>query len=82
MNSQTLARALLAAGSAKAQTEEGTYLLEVRDGNIVEKLWVGDSVINETPIASDAKDNSSASILFPPDDRGGHKNVRQDILYN
>jgi hypothetical protein len=69
MNAQLLVRSLVSAGSAKApEGEEGTYMLEVADGYLVEKLWVGGHTTSETPISSDVRDNTSGVYLFP---RGG-----------
>lgn len=66
MSVQDLARSLAAVGSAKLPSNEGhgLYLLSVRDGNLVEKFWVGHALQNETVIASDARDGTSASYLL------------------
>ncbi|KAI1773220.1 hypothetical protein F4818DRAFT_423645 [Hypoxylon cercidicola] len=66
MSVQDLARSLAAVGSAKLPANEGNglYLLSVRDGNLVEKFWVGHTLQNETVIASDARDDTSASYLL------------------
>lgn len=70
MSVQDLARSLTAVGSAKLPSEEGQglYLLSVRDGNLVEKFWVGHTLQNETVIASDARDDTSASYLLGLED--------------
>jgi hypothetical protein len=66
MNAQLLSRSLVAAGSAKPPGgEEGTYLLEVTDGNLIEKLWVGGHATGETPISPDVRDSTSGAYLFP-----------------
>lgn len=69
MDAQLLAYSLVAAGSAPAGNgEDKTYLLEVYDGELVEKPWVGGYATGETPIASDVRDNTSAVYLFPRGD--------------
>ncbi|KAI1103040.1 hypothetical protein F4804DRAFT_342806 [Jackrogersella minutella] len=66
MSAQDLARSLFAAGSVKPEGNEGEgiYLLSVRDGNLVEKHWVGDTLENENVIASDVRNDTSASYLL------------------
>ncbi|OTA96610.1 hypothetical protein M434DRAFT_392777 [Hypoxylon sp. CO27-5] len=66
MSAQDLARCLVAAGSAKISGDEGEgiYLLSVRDGNLVEKHWVGEILQSENVVASDVKDDTSASYLL------------------
>ncbi|KAG8532880.1 uncharacterized protein KY384_002758 [Bacidia gigantensis] len=66
MSVQDLARSLTAAGWARLpdQEEEKFYLVHVRDGNMIEKLWVGDNAKNEVVIASDARDSTTASYLI------------------
>ncbi|KAI0179867.1 hypothetical protein GGR52DRAFT_568634 [Hypoxylon sp. FL1284] len=66
MSLQDRARSLAAVGSAKLPSNEGNglYLLSVRDGNLVEKFWVGQTVQNETVIASNARNDTSASYLL------------------
>lgn len=66
MNVQELALSLSAAGSARCKGDdgEGLYLLHVEDGNLVEKLRVGDSVQSETAIASGVKEGTSAPYLL------------------
>lgn len=73
MSAQDLVRSLVAAGSVRSpdDEDEGIYLLHVSDGNLVEKLWVDDGVKNETMIASDAKEDTSASYLL---------NVKQGLV--
>ncbi|XXH01846.1 hypothetical protein Hte_008208 [Hypoxylon texense] len=70
MSVQDLALSLAAAGSAKLPSNEGhgLYLLSVRDGNLVEKFWVGQTIQSETVIASDARDGTSASYLLGLED--------------
>ncbi|KAI1409213.1 hypothetical protein F5Y13DRAFT_182117 [Hypoxylon sp. FL1857] len=66
MSVQDLARSLVAAGSVKPSGDEGEgiYLLSVRDGNLVEKHWVGDSLQSEIVVASDVRSDTSASYLI------------------
>ncbi|KAI1453916.1 hypothetical protein F4805DRAFT_469755 [Annulohypoxylon moriforme] len=66
MSAQDLARSLVAAGSAKVPDNEGEgiYILSVRDDCLIEKHWVGDTVQNESVIASNVKDNTAASYLL------------------
>ncbi|KAI5462815.1 hypothetical protein BGZ63DRAFT_462195 [Mariannaea sp. PMI_226] len=66
MSVQDLARTLVAAGSIRSPDadEEGIYLLNVSDSNLVEKLWVGDGAKSELVIASDAKANTTAAYLL------------------
>ncbi|KAI0011060.1 hypothetical protein F4779DRAFT_626740 [Xylariaceae sp. FL0662B] len=65
MSVQDLARSLVAAGSVKLPgNEEGIYLLDVRDGNLVEKFWVGDVLETESVVASGARDDTTASYLL------------------
>ncbi|KAI0380477.1 hypothetical protein F5Y04DRAFT_99022 [Hypomontagnella monticulosa] len=66
MNAQDLARSLTAAGSVKIPDGdgEGLYLLSVRDGDLVEKHWVGDSLQEETVVASEVREDTSASYLL------------------
>lgn len=66
MSVQDLARSLVAAGSARFPNdeEEQVYLAHVRDGNLVEKLWVGDDAKSEGVIATDAKEDTTVSYLF------------------
>ncbi|KAI0836967.1 hypothetical protein F5Y06DRAFT_288220 [Hypoxylon sp. FL0890] len=66
MSPQDLARSLVAAGSVKLPGDEGQgiYLLSVRDGNLVEKHWVGDDLQSEIVVASDVRDNTSAAYLL------------------
>ena len=66
MSVQDLARSLAAAGSLKItdKEDEKVYLAHVRDGSIIEKLWVGDSAKNEAVIASDAREGTTASYLI------------------
>ncbi|KAI0121864.1 hypothetical protein F4814DRAFT_445816 [Daldinia grandis] len=65
MSVQELARSLVAAGSIKPPSEEGEgiYVLSVRDGDLVEKHWVGDVVEEENVIASGVRNDTSASYL-------------------
>ncbi|KAI1136479.1 hypothetical protein F5Y05DRAFT_391421 [Hypoxylon sp. FL0543] len=69
MSAQDLARCLVAAGSAKLPGDEGQgiYLLSVREGNLVEKHWVGDALQSETVVASDVRDDTSAAYLLDLD---------------
>ncbi|KAI1076034.1 hypothetical protein F5B20DRAFT_584597 [Whalleya microplaca] len=71
MSVQDLARSLVAAGSVKLPDDEGEgiYLLEVRDGNLVEKFWVGDVLQAENVVASEARENTSAAYLLAPEQR-------------
>ncbi|KAI0886935.1 uncharacterized protein GGS22DRAFT_178918 [Annulohypoxylon maeteangense] len=72
MSAQDLARSLVAAGSVNLPDNkgEGIYTLSVRDGYLVEKHWVGDVIQNENVIASNVKDNTTASYLL---------NIEQDL---
>ncbi|KAI1654316.1 hypothetical protein F4813DRAFT_392822 [Daldinia decipiens] len=65
MSVQDLARSLVSAGSIKLPGDEGggIYILSVRDGDLVEKYWVGDAVENENIIASGVRNDTSASYL-------------------
>lgn len=65
MSVQDLARSLVAAGSIKLPDDEGggIYVLSVRDGDLVEKYWVGDAVEDENVIASGVRNDTSASYL-------------------
>ncbi|KAI1385441.1 uncharacterized protein F4822DRAFT_344320 [Hypoxylon trugodes] len=66
MSLQDLARSLSAVGSAKLPSNEGEglYLLSVRDGNLVEKHWIGSTLQSETVIASDMREDTPASYLL------------------
>ncbi|KAI2616848.1 hypothetical protein GGR54DRAFT_224093 [Hypoxylon sp. NC1633] len=66
MSVQDLARSLVAAGSVRLPGDggEGIYLLHVRDGNLIEKHWVGETLQNENIIASDVREDTSASYLL------------------
>ncbi|KAI0891468.1 hypothetical protein F4806DRAFT_482644 [Annulohypoxylon nitens] len=66
MSTQDLARSLVGAGSTKLPDNEGEgiYILSVRDGYLVEKHWVGDTVLSENVIAENVKDNTTASYLL------------------
>ncbi|KAF3059215.1 cytochrome c oxidase assembly protein [Daldinia childiae] len=65
MSVQELARSLVSAGSIKLPGDEGEgiYVLSVRDGDLVEKYWVGESVEDENVIASGVRNDTSASYL-------------------
>lgn len=66
MDAQLLARTLISAGFARAGDDENkTYLLEIQDGELIEKPWVGGYATGETPITSDVRENTSATYLFP-----------------
>ncbi|KAI1371258.1 hypothetical protein F4677DRAFT_457232 [Hypoxylon crocopeplum] len=90
MSVQDLARSLVAAGSVKLPGDqgEGIYLLHVRDGDLVEKHWVGDALRSESIIASDVRDDTSASYLLGIEQDLrlvvfiDHKNVVQCYGYN
>ncbi|KAI2470762.1 hypothetical protein F4781DRAFT_421153 [Annulohypoxylon bovei var. microspora] len=66
MSAQDLARSLVAAGSAKLPDNEGEgiYILSIREGYLVEKHWVGDTLQNENVVASNVKDDTTASYLL------------------
>ncbi|KAI1088291.1 hypothetical protein F5B19DRAFT_486041 [Rostrohypoxylon terebratum] len=66
MSTQDLARCLAAAGYVKLPDNEGggIYILSVRDGYLVEKHWVGDTILSENVIAENVKDNTTASYLI------------------
>ncbi|KAI3316916.1 hypothetical protein HD806DRAFT_527476 [Xylariaceae sp. AK1471] len=70
MSVQDLARTLSAAGSIKIpdDVEGSIYILHFRDSDnaLVEKLWVGDQVMKETFVASDAM-RAPASYLLTSD---------------
>ncbi|KAI1207623.1 uncharacterized protein F4807DRAFT_433967 [Annulohypoxylon truncatum] len=71
MSVQDLARSLVAVGSTKVSDDgdDGIYTLSVRDGYLVEKHWLGDTIQNENVIASDANDNATASYLLTMETR-------------
>ncbi|KAI1798687.1 hypothetical protein F4811DRAFT_566240 [Daldinia bambusicola] len=66
MSVQYLARSLVSAGSVKVPSDEGEglYVLSVRDGDLIEKYWVGDAVESENIVASGVRHNTSASYLL------------------
>ncbi|KAI8963486.1 hypothetical protein F5Y11DRAFT_356292 [Daldinia sp. FL1419] len=71
MSVQDLARSLAAVGSVKlpGDESEGIYVLSVRDGDLVEKYWVGDLVENENIIASGVRNDTSASYLLGSEEK-------------
>ncbi|KAG4221756.1 hypothetical protein PC116_g29768 [Phytophthora cactorum] len=66
MSVQHLARSLVSAGSLKLPSDEGEgiYVLGVRDGDLIERYWVGDMVESENIIASGVRNDTSASYLL------------------
>ncbi|RYO94327.1 hypothetical protein DL766_000604 [Monosporascus sp. MC13-8B] len=67
MSAKDLARALVAAGAARLSEGEGMYLVYESGNELVEKLWVGDGAQDETVIAEDVREGTSAPYLFDPE---------------
>ncbi|KAI1478661.1 hypothetical protein F4774DRAFT_410657 [Daldinia eschscholtzii] len=66
MSVQHLARSLVSAGSLKLPGDEGEgiYVLSVKDGDLIERYWVGDMVESENIVASGVRNDTSASYLL------------------